>query len=134
MTSDKPKTVLIVDDDVDFLAQMEVQLRAAGFEVVSAGGKDEAMETFAATDSIDMAIVDLMMEHMDDGFNLCYDLKKSKPGMPVILVTGVASDTGIEFETATRSERDWIKADVLLPKPIRFEQLLREMKRLLKGS
>jgi hypothetical protein len=49
----------------------------------------------------------------------------------VILVTGVAAETGIPFSAATREERIWIKADALLPKPIRFEQLQPEVERLL---
>jgi CheY-like chemotaxis protein len=131
MTDTAPKTMLIVDDDVDYLIQLEAQLRAKGYNVVSAGGKDEALEV-AQANAPDMAILDLMMEHMDDGFTLCYELKKSNPNMPVIMVTGVAAETGMAFDTATQGNRDWIKADVLLPKPVRFEQLSREIKRLLK--
>jgi len=131
MTDTAPKTMLIVDDDVDYLIQLEAKLRGAGYNVVSAGGKDEALEV-AQANTPDMAILDLMMEHMDDGFTLCYELKKANPDMPVIMVTGVAAETGMAFDTATQGNRDWIKADVLLPKPVRFEQLSREIKRLLK--
>ena len=53
--------------------------------------------------------------------------------MPVILVTGVAGETGIEFDAATEEEKSWIKADVLLSKPIRAEQVLGELTRLIKG-
>ena len=133
MTDTTQKTMLIVDDDVDFLFQMETQLRGHGYDVISANGKDEALELVKTT-TPDMAILDLMMEHMDDGFTLCYELKKAFPGMPVILVTGVAAETGMSFDTASQGNRDWIKADVLLPKPVRFEQLSREIKRLLKES
>ena len=133
MTDNAQKTMLIVDDDVDYLIQLEAQLRAAGFEVASANGKDEALE-LVKTVTPDMAILDLMMEHVDDGFTLCYELKKMNPALPVIMVTGVAAETGMAFDTATQGNRDWIKADVLLPKPVRFEQLSREIKRLLKES
>lgn len=133
MTDTTQKTMLIVDDDVDFLFQMETQLRGNGYEVVSANTKDEALKLIETT-TPDMAILDLMMEHMDDGFTLCYELKKRIPSMPVILVTGVAAETGMSFDTASQGNRDWIKADVLLPKPVRFEQLSREIKRLLKES
>ena len=43
--------------------------------------------------------------------------------MPVILVTAVASETGLDFDAATAEERGWIKADAVLDKPVRFEQL-----------
>ena len=78
-----------------------------------------------------MAIVDLMMENFDDGFRLCYKIKKADKNIPVILVTGVAGETGMDFDASTNEERSWIKADVVLDKPIRFEQLKREMDRLL---
>ena len=48
------------------------------------------------------------------------------------MVTGVASETGIAFAATTAEERRWIKADARVDKPIRFEQLLREIRRLLK--
>lgn len=41
------------------------------------------------------------------------------------MVTGVTGETGIEFDAATNEERAWIKADELLAKPVRPEQLLK---------
>jgi hypothetical protein len=63
---------------------------------------------------------------------LCYTAKKKDPDFPVILVTGVTSETGIEFDVITDEERSWIKADIVLAKPVRAEQILNELKRLLK--
>jgi len=37
----------------------------------------------------------------------------------------------MKFDASTKEERSWIKADLFLSKPIRHEQLLREIKRLL---
>ena len=125
------KTVLIVDDDADFLLPLEVRLSNAGFEVLTAQSAQEAEEKLAETRP-DLCVVDLMMEHMDAGFALCYHIKKKDPSIGVILVTGVASETGLEFDTATADERAWIKADAILTKPVRFEQLEREIERLLK--
>ena len=61
---------------------------------------------------------------------LSYHIKKKYPGLPVILVTGVAAETGLEFDSTTGEERSWIKADRVLAKPIRFEQLAAEIHRL----
>jgi len=127
MNSDtSKKTILVVDDDIDFLAQMEINLKGAGFNVVTAEGQQQA-ETFLAESRPDMAIVDLMMEHPDGGFALSYHIKKKDPNIPVILVTAVTSETGMTFDASTREERSWVKADAFLSKPIRFEQLLREI-------
>ncbi|HEC03913.1 MAG TPA: response regulator [Phycisphaerales bacterium] len=125
------KTILVVDDDPDFLIQQETILKAAGYDVVTACNRVEG-EARLTEQPPDAVIADLMMDETDDGFILCYAAKKKDPAMPVILVTSVASETGIEFDAATDEERSWIKADVLLAKPIRPEQIVAELKRLLK--
>jgi len=129
-TKNKTKTVLLVDDDLDFLAQHQILLQNIGFTVVTAESQRQA-EELLKTQKPDLAIVDLMMEHMDGGFALCYHIKKLDAKIPVILVTAVSSETGLEFDAATKEERSWVKADVMLSKPIRFEQLQREIERLL---
>ena len=128
--NDMSKTILMVDDDVDFLAQMSVRLKAAGFDIITANSVKQAHEILAKQKP-DLAIVDLMMENLDDGFTLSHDIKRMDANIPVILVTGVASETGMDFHSKTKEERSWIKADVVLDKPILFEQLQREISRLL---
>lgn len=123
--------IMLVDDDVDYLVTMRMQLENVGFEIQTADTIEGARELLT-TSKPALAIVDLMMERVDDGFRLCYEIKKLDASIPVILVTGVAAETGLEFDTATKEERSWIKADVVLDKPIRFEQLHREIQRLLK--
>jgi len=130
-TNNELKTILLVDDDIDFLSQTELLLSNAGYEVVTADGQVSA-EKLLETTKPDLAIVDLMMEHMDGGFILAYHIKKIDPAVPIIMATAVAIETGLEFDSYTSEEKSWIKADVLLAKPIRPEQLLKEIKRLLK--
>ena len=131
--SDTPKTVLVVDDDADFLAQQKLQLTNAGFKVVTAESEAQAEELLEDIHP-DIAVLDLMMEQFDGGFTLCYRIKKKDPSIPVIIVTGVTSETSLTFDAATAEERSWVKADALLPKPIRFEQLKREIDRLLTAA
>ena len=130
-TANSTKTILVVDDDVDFLAQQQLMLEGAGYKVIAAPGQQQAEEILKDTRP-DLAVVDLMMEHMDGGFALCYHIKKKDPTIPVILVTAVTSETGMEFDARTDEERSWVKADAMLTKPVRFEQLQAEMDRLLK--
>jgi two-component system, OmpR family, response regulator len=130
-TPDDRKTVLLVDDDSDFLFQQRLQLEAAGFHVVSAAGANDA-DRLLEQQRPDLAVVDVMMENPDAGFTLCHRIRRRDPSIPVILVTSVNSESGMDFEAATEEERSWIKADAFLAKPIRFEQLKREIDRLLK--
>ncbi|MFW5857019.1 MAG: response regulator transcription factor [Planctomycetota bacterium] len=123
------KTILVVDDDPDFLLQQQVQLEAAGYEVIPAPGRAEA-EALLAERRPDIAVIDLMMEDQDAGFALAYHIKKREEAIPVVIVSGVANETGLAFDAATQEERSWIKADAFLAKPVRFEQLTREIERL----
>ncbi len=124
------KCILLVDDDIDYIFQTKLVLEKAGFRVVSAQSLDEARQALAETRP-DVAVLDLMMEVMDAGFVLSYEIKRKDPTIPVILATAVTHETGLEFDAATSEERDWVRADVVLTKPVRPEQLLREVHRLL---
>ena len=122
--------ILLVDDDPDYREQMQIQLEAAGYKVDVAEGVADAKK-YLESHRPDLALVDLMLEDMDGGFTLCYHIKKLDSTIPVLLVTAVASETGLSFDAATDEERSWVKADGLLAKPVRIEQLQREIKRLL---
>lgn len=126
------KNILIVDDDPDLLLQLRLQLEAAGYEVTEADSQ-QAAEEILQTIKPDMAILDLMMEDKDGGFILSHRIKKIDPTIPVIIVTAVTHETGIQFGVTGEDEKSWVKADAILAKPIRFEQLTREIERLLKG-
>ncbi|GMW00497.1 MAG: hypothetical protein AMXMBFR84_16340 [Candidatus Hydrogenedentota bacterium] len=127
---DKKLQILLVDDDDDFLLQHRLMLEKAGYSVSTAGSRAEA-EQLLASQKPDLAIVDLMMEDVDSGFALCYSIKKDHRDVPVIMCTGVGHETGMAFDAATDEERSWVKADAMLAKPVRFEQLTREIERLI---
>jgi len=126
----EPKTILVVDDDEDYRDQTAWRLERAGYRVRTAKGAGEASQRLAEGRP-DLAVVDLMMEHADSGFTLCHRLKQQEPPVPVILVTGVAREAGFTFDAQTSAERSWVRADAILDKPVLFEQLEREIRRLL---
>lgn len=125
------KTVLLVDDDPDFLEQQQATIEAAGYTVWTAGSQKEA-EELLENKRPDAAVIDLMMERTDGGFALCYHIKRMDPNLPVIIVTSVASETGLDFDAKTDEERSWVKADAMLAKPVRPEQMHKELARLVK--
>ena len=125
------KTVLIVDDDIDYLAQMEIQVKRLGYDVVTADTQKEG-EALINTKKFDLAIIDLMMENKDSGFILCYKMKQKYPEMPVIIASAVTAETGLSFGVETAADRSWIKADTFIEKGIRPDQLEREINKLLK--
>jgi len=127
---DTPKKILVVDDDIDLLEQVATILIGDGYEVRQAQGQDEAEEQLTAFIP-DLAVLDLMMENMDSGFVLCHNIKKLYPGTPVIILTAVQAATGLDFKARSVEAGSWVKADVLLDKPVRPEQLKAEVRRLL---
>ena len=125
------RKILVADDDPDIVDQLTLLLKKEGYEVASAGGMEEA-EQVLLTVKPDLAIVDLMMEHKDSGFVLCHEIKKLYPGTPIIVLTGVKAETGISFAASSSDEQSWVKADRVLDKPVRPEQLKNEIRHLLK--
>lgn len=129
--TDEKITVLVVDDDEDFIEQQKLFLSKMGFDVHAECCIADAIK---ALDNLhpSIAVIDLMMENPDAGFTLCHVIKKKYPEVPVIMVTAVASETGLEFDAPTSEERAWMKVDKLLTKPVRYEQLKGEIHRLLR--
>lgn len=125
------KTILIVDDDPDFLYQTKIKVENLGFDTITTDNQKEAEEIISGQKP-DLAILDLMMDNEDSGFILSYRIKKKYPDVPVIIATAVKSHTGRSFGLATDEEKRWIKADRYLDKNIRPDQLEREIKALLK--
>jgi len=121
--------ILLVDDDFDYITQQKIVLESEGYEVIVAENEKEAKEKIR-TAQFDIAVLDLMMDDLDSGFVLSYEIKKKDPTIPVIIVTAVKSQTGFTFESITEFEKNWIKADLILAKPVRSEQLLKEIQKL----
>jgi CheY-like chemotaxis protein len=124
-------TILVADDDPDYLFQTVSGLERSGYKTVAVESQAEA-ESYISKFKPDLAIFDLMMENDDSGFILCYRLKKKYPDVPVILATAVARETGFSFSLDSENERNWIRADRYLEKGIRAEQLDMEITKLLK--
>jgi CheY-like chemotaxis protein len=125
------KTILLVDDDPDILAQLSAVLGAQGYQIVTAAGREDAEEQLL-TINPDLAIMDVMMEQTDAGFVLAHHLKKLHPDTPVILLTSVTAATSLSFQGVTPAMKSWMQADVIVNKPVRPEQILAEVRRLLR--
>jgi CheY-like chemotaxis protein len=124
-------TILVADDDPDYLFQTVFSLEKAGYKTMAVESQAEA-EAVIAKYKPNLAIFDLMMENDDSGFILCYKIKRKYPDVPVILATAVSHETGMSFSIDSDQEKDWIRADRYLEKGIRPEQLDQEVMKLLK--
>lgn len=125
------KKALVVDDDEDFVIQQKAALERLGYAVTEAHSRAEALERLEEGRP-DLAVIDLMMEEKDGGFVLAHQIKRKYPDTPVIMVTAVTGATGLQFAVDDQRQHRWVKADAILAKPVRFEQLQREVERLTK--
>jgi DNA-binding response OmpR family regulator len=127
----KKSKILLVDDDPDVVEQVTLILEHEGFEVTAANSSREAEEAVLGF-CPDLAILDLMMEKPDSGFVLAFQLRRLYPELPIILLTSVTAQTGLRFDASAAVDGSWIKADRIMDKPVRAEQLLAEVRRLLR--
>jgi len=130
MDTEYKPTILLADDDPDYLFQIKFALEKAGFSVITAETMEEA-ELIIETGHSSLAIFDLMMERDDAGFILAYHAKRKHPEMPVILLTAVTAETGRQFGSNLPGTDGWIKADLYLEKGLHPDQLIGHVNSLL---
>jgi CheY-like chemotaxis protein len=123
--------VLIIDDDMEFVKLYSLYLRNKGLNVSAAYSAAEALEALRVA-SPDVVVLDVMMEHFDSGFNVSRDIKRSHPDLPVILMTAIGEETGLDFQPKTDEERGLMHADAFLDKGASPEDLLDKIRELVK--
>ncbi|MGD9411154.1 MAG: sigma-54 dependent transcriptional regulator [Desulfobacterales bacterium] len=79
------ETILIVDDEKNYLTILSALLEDEGFEVLTAPGGFEALEVHKSSD-LDLILTDMKMPKMD-GIVLLENIKESDPDLPVIMMT-----------------------------------------------
>jgi two-component system, NtrC family, response regulator len=78
-------TILVVDDEINYLTVMEALLGEEGYEVLTAPGGHEALKLAGASD-LDLVLTDMKMPKMN-GIELLRELKRLYPDLPVIMMT-----------------------------------------------
>ncbi|MFH7326485.1 sigma-54-dependent transcriptional regulator [Desulfurivibrio sp. C05AmB] len=79
------KTILVVDDEPNYLIILSELLRDEGYEVFTAGQGDEALQVVKEAD-LDLIITDMRMPGMD-GLELLKTVKAGNSDLPVIMIT-----------------------------------------------
>ena len=114
--------ILIVDDDAAIRESMDEFIGMAGFRSSTAASAEDALEMLDH-DYFDVVITDIMLPGMD-GLDLTDRIKK-KHEIDVIVMTGYSGDYSYE-EAISKGASDFVF------KPVRFEELLLRLKRVLK--
>lgn len=122
------KTVLLVDDDGDFVEMNKVVLEEKGYTVRTAFNGAQCMEQVAG-ERPDVIILDMMMEDRNEGFNLSRDLRNSEytKDIPLIMITSVHETIPFRIEP----DKTWLPVDTLLEKPVDPVLLLSVIEKVL---
>lgn len=114
--------ILIVDDDMAIRDSMQEFLEMADYNAVAVASAEEAVPYLKAN-SVDIVITDILMAGMD-GLELT-DLIKREFDAEVIVMTGYSADYSYE-EAINKGASDFVF------KPVRFEELILRLKRVMK--
>ncbi len=121
------RKILVVDDEPDVVTYLAAVLRDHGYEALEAYDGEEAIEK-VLRDKPDLVTLDITMPEMT-GVR-AYRIMKEDAALkhiPVIIVTGISHD--FKQFISTRSQVP--PPEGYLEKPVKPEDLLAEIKRLL---
>ena len=125
------KKVLIIDDDAEYREATTTLLEAKGFEVSTAENGEQGFEK-AKSLVPDIILLDVMMTHKSEGFDLARSLKQENitKNVPVIIVSGVRKEMNLPF--GFEPDQDWLPVKTVLEKPIKPDALLKAIEENLK--
>lgn len=125
------KTILIIDDDPDFVRAMQHLLESYGHRVCAARDGDAGLNAALETRP-DIILLDVMMRERTEGF-FTLERIRSTPTLsatPVIIISSIYTDVP---SFRVDPEAGWLPADLFLPKPIDPARLIAEVGRLTTG-
>ena len=127
----KKVKILLADDDPDFIEINKTILEAKGYEVDEAYTSSEALDKIREK-QYDLLILDLMMEEKDAGFTVAYAVREdeSLKDLPILMLTSAEEKTGFTFKFS--KDKEWMKVDDFAAKPLRPDELIRHIEKLLK--
>ena len=117
--------VLVVEDDAAIRRGIVDCLRFAGYEVFEAGDGEEGLST-ALTVGPDLVLLDVLMPKKD-GFEVLKELRRTRPSMPVIMLTARGAE-----EDRVRGLRTG--ADDYMVKPFNTGELVARVEAVLRRS
>ena len=128
----EPSTILIIDDDQDFVTAITHLFEASGHRVRTAPDGRQGYDLALAIGP-DLILLDVMMTERTEGF---FTLERIR-GTPSLKLTPVIVVSSIYAEYPSfRVDPDagWLPADLFLAKPVDPRRLLTEASRLLSAA
>ena len=118
------ETILIVDDEKNYLVVLEALLGPEGYETITVDNAQDALDLIRESD-LDLVITDMKMPGMN-GMELLDEFKKIKPELPVIMMTAYGT-IEMAVEAMKKQAFDYIT------KPFKNEELKLTIKKALQN-
>jgi len=118
--------ILLVDDEVDFVSALAERMSLRGVDVEWVSKPKDALIK-AAQENFDLTLLDVKMPGIS-GFDLKKQLQAKCPNMKFIFLTGHGSEDAYRTGTAQAGE------DYYLLKPIKLEELMAKISKVLSHS
>ncbi|NOQ39715.1 MAG: response regulator [Anaerolineales bacterium] len=121
-------TILIVDDDPDFVNATRIVLEKEGYQVERAAGGKEGFQN-ARKNKPDLVILDVMMDSVLDGVSVSRKMNEDDAtrDIPIVMVTSIANTDYAELFPTD----EYIHIDAFLSKPIDPGKLIKKIRRIL---
>ena len=121
--SDKPRRILVVEDDLAILTGLSMNLKFEGYEVLQAQDGRQGLAR-ALDESPDLLVLDVMMPELN-GFEVLKELRQRGRDTPVV----VLSAKGSEMDKILGLN---LGADDYVAKPFGLQELLARIKAVLR--
>jgi len=120
---EKSLKIVLVDDNTDYLFTMETFLQRNGFDVYTADDGQKGLELIRK-EKPDIVLLDVMMESLFSGFELCKKLRTEDELMhiPIVGISGMADELGVDYKQFPDFE--YFSPDAFLDKPVDKQRLL----------
>jgi DNA-binding response OmpR family regulator len=124
-------TILIIDDDPDFVDITTVILETKDYNVDSAGNPEEGWARLRAAVP-DLLILDVMMGKGAEGFIMAREIRKDSrfAGMPILMLTSMREQTGFDFP-GERIHSKFLPVDDYVEKGVEPKVLLEKIEQQL---
>ena len=123
-------TILVIDDDIDLVEIIRVTLENQGYRVIDAqtGARGLAM---AKEQAPDLILLDVMLDRVDEGFQVAYQLRSDEAtaDVPILMLTAVTDQTGFHFDPA--KDKDFLPVNEFLEKPVSPRNLVDMVRKYL---
>jgi len=109
------KTILIIEDDVSILRGLKDNLEYEGYRVLTETNGKKGL-FLALEKTVHLLLLDIMLPGLN-GYEICRQVKKGKPGLPIIMLTA----RGSEMDKVSGLDTG---ADDYITKPFSLPELL----------